>query len=215
MYIIVFFIYFALNSGCKKHKTQRMKNLFLSAGVAGMMLTACGGGDTGVTDPNQVAENVDIENIGMAEMNEFSLANYGLNLSLMLPEVASSTGASIEPVVMHDDGDYLWFLDIGNHFHLIIEDYGKEQNKVADEMKRLEGLSKIFQIEYTMDEPNIIMYKRELHEDQGGKTSHHCYGSTTVDGYTIILRSSDDGSHKPVIQDMVNTIKSAKEIVKA
>ncbi len=211
---MVFFIYFATNSISKKYKTQKMKNLFLSAIIAGMVLTACGGNETEGADQNEVVEDVDIENIGMVEMNEFSLANYDLNLSIMLPEVQSSTGASIEPVVMHDEGDYLWFLDIGNHFHLIVEDYGKEQNKIADEKKRLADLSKIFQIEYTIDEPNIIMYKRELHEDQGGKTSYHCYGSTRVDGYTIVLRSSDDGSHKPVIQDMVNTIKTAKEIVK-
>ena len=88
-----------------------MKNLFLSAIVAGMVLTACGGDETENTDQNEVVEDVDIENIGMAEMNEFSLANYDLNLSIMLPEVQSSTGASIEPVVMHDEGAYFWFLD--------------------------------------------------------------------------------------------------------
>ena len=190
-----------------------MKKLFLPVVVLAMLFTACGGAETVETDANEISENTDIVDIGMADMNEFNLASYGLNLSLMLPEVASSTGASIEPVVMHEEGDYLWFLDIGNHFHLVIEDYGKEQNKVADEKKRLEGLSKIFEIEYSMEEANIIMYKRQLHADQGGKSSHHCYGATTVDGYTIILRSSDDGSHKPVIQDMVNTIKSAKEVV--
>ena len=179
----------------------------------GILLASCGGDDGGenTTDENIDANN--IENIGMEDMNEFTLTDHGLNLSLMLPEVASSTGASIEPTVKHDDGDYLWFLDIGNHFHLVIEDYGKEKNKVADEKKRLEGLSKIFKIEYTTDEPSFIMYKRELQEDQGGKTTYHCYGETTVDGYTVILRSSDDGSHRPVINDMLTTIKSAKEVI--
>ena len=189
-----------------------MKNIFLSLFTATFLLMSCGGESTDETNTDEVIENSEMENIGMVDMNEFSLAPYGLNLSLMLPEVASSTGASIEPTVKHDDGDYLWFLDIGNHFHLIIEDYGKEQNKVADEKKRLDGLSKIFIIEYVIDEPNAIMYKRELHEDQGGKKTYHCYGTTTVDGYTIVLRSSDDGSHKPVINDMITTIKSAKDL---
>jgi hypothetical protein len=192
-----------------------MKNIFLSLITIGVLLTSCGEDNVGenITNDNVDAEN--IENIGLEDMNEFTLVKYGLDLSIMLPEVASSTGASIEPAVKHDDGDYLWFLDIGNHFHLIIEDYGKEQNKVADEKKRLDGLSKIFMIDYTLDEPSLIMYKRELQEDQGGKTSYHCYGETSVDGYTIVLKSSDDGSHKPVINDMVTTIKSAKELKKS
>ncbi len=189
-----------------------MKNIFLSLIAMGVLLASCGGDDTGENTTDETVDSENIENIGIEDMNEYSLTPHGLNLSIMLPEVASSTGASIEPTVKHDEGDYLWFLDIGNHFHLIIEDYGKEQNKVGDEKKRLEGLSKIFMIEYIMDEPGLIMYKRELHEDQGGKTSYHCYGETTVEGYTIILRSSDDGSHKPVINDMVTTIKSAKEL---
>lgn len=178
----------------------------------GVLLASCGGDNTGEDATDNTVDSDNIENIGIEDMNEFSLTPHNLKLSIMLPEVASSTGASIEPTVKHEEGDYLWFLDIGNHFHLVIEDYGKEQNKVADEKKRLDGLSKIFKIEYTIDEPGIIMYKRELHEDQGGKASYHCYGETTVDGYTIVLRSSDDGSHKPVINDMVTTIKSAKEI---
>ena len=189
-----------------------MKNIFLSLTIIGVLLASCGGDNTGENENNENIDVENIQNIGLEDMNEFTLVKYGLNLSIMLPEVASSTGASIEPTVKHDEGDYLWFLDIGNHFHLVIEDYGKEKNKVADEKKRLEGLSKIFMIDYTIDEPGLIMYKRELQEDQGGKKSYHCYGETIVDGYTIILRSSDDGSHKPVINDMVTTIKSAKEL---
>ncbi len=187
-----------------------MKNIFLSFLVAGMLAISCGSD----TDPDST-ENVDteIETIGMEDMNQFSLASEGLNLSFMLPEVASSTGASIEPSVQHDDGDYLWFVDIGNHFHLVIEDFGKEKNKIVNEKKRLKDLENIFVIDYQVDEENVIMYKRELHEDLGGKPSYHCYGVTTVDGYTIVLRSSDDGGLKPVINDMVTSIKSAKEIV--
>tara|TARA_R110002096_G_C14321687_1_gene700463 strand:+ start:151 stop:729 length:579 start_codon:yes stop_codon:yes gene_type:complete len=192
-----------------------MKNVFLSLIAAGFLLTSCGGDNPEGTDGNDNIENNDVNDLGVEGMNEFSLVSYGLNLSVMLPEVASSTGASIEPTVTHDDGDYLWYLDIGNHFHLVIEDFGKEQNKVAGEKKRLADLSKIFKVEYTIDEPGIIMYKRELHEDQGGKASYHCYGATTVDGYTIVLRSNDDGGHKPVINDMVTTIKSAKELKKS
>jgi len=182
----------------------------LSVLILGLFIYSCGG-DNSNKDEN-TDENSEIEVIGESDMNQISLSDYGLNMTLMLPEVASSTGNSIEPSITHEDGDYFWFLDIGNHFHLVIEDFGKETNKVTEKKKELEDLKDIFVIEYLIEEPNLIMYKRALHEGQGGKPSYHCYGETTIDGYTFVLHSADEGGLKPVIDDMVTTIKSAKEI---
>jgi hypothetical protein len=191
-----------------------MKNYLLFVFAATALLFSCGDNDNENidSDSNEI-QNLDV--LGEAEMNELSLVEEGLNMKLLLPEVASSTGASIEPLVTHDDGDYLWFVDIGSHFHLVIEDFAKEKGKVEDEKKRLSNLTNIFNIEYVLEEENVIMYKRELHEGQGGKTTYHCYGVAEIEGYTFVLRSTDDGGLKPVINDMVTTIKSAKEVKNA
>lgn len=173
-----------------------------------ILMFSCGG-DNENQDENNNDEN---QSLNLEDMNEISLVEYGLNMKLMLPEVASSTGASIEPTIQHDDGDYLWYLNIGNHFNMVIEDFGKEKNKVAQEKKRLEDLSKIFIIEYVIDEPGVIMYKRSLHDGLGGKPTYHCYGEKIIEGYTFVLKSAEEGNHKPVIEDMVTTIKSAKEV---
>jgi len=175
-----------------------------------LLILSCNNGSN--DNENKTIEESEIEIIGEDDMNQISLSDYGLNLTLMLPEVASSTGNSIEPVITHEDGDYYWFLDIGNHFHLVIEDYGKETNKVVEKKKELDDLKNIFVIEYLIEEPNLIMYKRSLHEGQGGKPSYHCYGEMTIGGYTYVLHSNDEGGLKPVIEDMVTTIRSAKEI---
>ena len=187
-----------------------MKRFFLLPAMFLVFLTSCGGSDE---HTEEITDNP-IEELDYSDMNEMSLKEHGLNMSIMLPEVASSTGASIEPKVEHDDGDYLWHIKIGTRFHLIIEDFGKEKNKVAGEKARLDDLNKIFVTEYLTDEPNFIMYKRTLHEDQGGKPSYHCYGETTIDGYIYVLRSQEDGSLKPIIEDMMKTIKSAKPLTK-
>lgn len=187
---------------------KQMKRLFLFPIVAVMMLSACGGSEE-TTD--ETTDNA-MDSLDYADMNEISLKEHGLNMKIMLPEVASSTGASIEPKIEHDDGDYLWHVKIGTRFHLVIEDFGKEKNKVSGEKERLGGLDKIFVTEYLIDEPNLVMYKRTLHEDQGGKPSFHCYGETTIDGYIYVLRSQADGSLKPIIDDMVKTIKSAQPV---
>lgn len=188
-----------------------MKKFFLIP-LSVLLLASCGGsGEEGQTD----TDSTNTTNVDFTDMNEMSLATEGLNMQIMLPNVASTTGASIEPTVEHFDGDYLWDVKIGPQFHMIIEDFGKEQNKVSEEKKRLEGLGKIFIIEYVIDEPKLIMYKRELHEGQGGKTTYHCYGETTIDGYTYVLRSQEDGNFKPIIEDMVKTIRSAKQVGKS
>lgn len=177
--------------------------------VSLLTFTACGGGEGGESDGTNGEETTDLD---FADMNEITLKDHGLNMSLMLPEVASSTGASIEPQIVHDDGDYLWDVQIGSHFHLVVEDFGKEKDKVADEKKRLTDLSNIFVIEFLIDDPELIMYKRSLHEGQGGKPTYHCYGQKVIDGYTYVLRSEEEGGMKPIIDDMVKTIQSAKEI---
>lgn len=187
-----------------------MKRIFLFPIVAVMMFASCGGSEETTEETNETIDTLDY-----ADMNEISLKEHGLNMKIMLPEVASSTGASIEPKIEHDDGDYLWHVKIGTRFHLVIEDFGKEKNKVAGEKERLGDLDKIFVTEYLIDEPNLIMYKRTLHEDQGGKPSFHCYGETTIDGYIYVLRSQSDGSLKPIIDDMVKTIKSAKPVTES
>lgn len=187
-----------------------MKKVLILGSFSLLLLSACGssGETTDTTDAT------DTSTVDFSDMNEMSLEGEGLNMQIMLPNVASQTGASIEPTIEHFDGDYLWDVKIGPQFHLIIEDFGKEQNKVSEEKKRLDGLQRIFVTEYIIDEPKLIMYKRELHEGQGGKTTYHCYGETTVDGYTYVLRSHEDGNFKPIIEDMVKTIRSAKQIAK-
>lgn len=185
-----------------------MRKLLFFGLVFSAVLTSCGG-NSGVDD--DANKNL-TDSLNFVDMNAISLKEHGLNMILMLPEVASSTGASIEPKVDHDQGDYIWKISIGARFELIIEDYGKETAKVANEKKRLKDLSNIFDIEILLDETNLIMYKRTLHEGKGGKPSYHCYGETNIDGFTYVLRSNDEGALKPIIEDMVTTIRSANTV---
>lgn len=181
--------------------------------LSSLFLVGCGGEGEGNNGEGNNA--VDTASVDFADMSEMSLRENDLNLSLMLPEVESATGSSIDALVEHDEGDYLWYLSIGPRFQMVIEDFGKEKEKVAQEKKRLAGLGDIFDIEYLIDEPNLIMYKRNLHEGQGGKASYHCYGEVLIDGYNYVLRSGEEGSLKPIIEDMVKTIRSAKPIAQA
>jgi len=192
-----------------------MKKIFLTLLTFTLFITSCDDTSNTLNSDDTSNDALDLENLGDLDMNEISFVPYGLNLAILLPEVESSTGASIEPEIIHEDGDYLWYLNIGPQFQLVIEDFGKEKNKVKEEKEYLKGQANIFEFEYIIDEPTVMMYKRELHENQGGKKSYHCYGEMSIDGYTFVLRTTADGSFKPVVSDMVTTIKSAKEISKS
>ena len=192
--------------------TQIMKKRFLSLLIFSLLFISCNDCSESDTKEDQ-NKNIGLANLAALDMNEFSLVPYGLNLTILLPEVESSAGTSILPEVIHEDGHYLWQLNIGKQFNLVIEDFGKEKNKVTKEKEYLIGKSDIFKYEYIIDEPEIIMYKRELHKDQGGEKSYHCYGEMEVEGYTIILRTTESGGFRAVVLDMISSIKSAKAIV--
>lgn len=187
-----------------------MKKIVLLFAFLPLLMASCGGAEN--TEDPDGTDSLDTNSLDFSDMNEISLAPHGLNMQLMLPSVASSTGASIDAKIIHDEGDYLWYITIGPRFELIIEDFGKEKNKVAGEKKRLGELTGIFDIEFSVDEPSLLMYKRTLHEGQGGKPSYHCYGEVVIDGYNYVLRSEDEGALKPIIEDMVMTIRSAKPV---
>ncbi len=194
-------------------KKRLMKKIVLLFALLPVLMTSCGGAET--TEDSDGTDSLNTTTLDFSDMNEISLVPHGLNMQLMLPSVASSTGASIDPKIIHDEGDYLWHITIGPRFELIIEDFGKEKSKVAEEKKRLAELTNIFDIEFSTDEPALLMYKRTLHEEQGGKASYHCYGQVMIDGYNYVMRSEDEGALKPIIEDMVMTIRSAKPVTGA
>lgn len=187
-----------------------MKKLLYTLLLAPVFLVACNGSEE---NADQQADTNDSMALDFSDMKPFSFEKYGLDLEVLLPQVESSTGNSIDPSVEHQDGDYLWYLSIGPLFNLTIEDFGKEFNKVANEKKRLSELQDIFVIEYLVDEPNLIMYRRTLHKDQGGTKSYHCYGDVKIGDYNYVLKNADEGGLKPIVEDMVMTIRSAKPLI--
>ncbi|WP_070138374.1 hypothetical protein [Crocinitomix algicola] len=187
-----------------------MKNTVFALLITPILLSACGGAADDHTEENVKTDTVSLD---FSDMKAFSFEDYGLDLEVLLPQVESSTGNSIDPTVDHEDGDYLWYLSIGPRFNLVVEDFGKDFDKVKNEKDRLDDLSDIFVVEYLVDEPNLIMYRRTLHKDQGGTKSYHCYGEVKIGDYNYVLKSQDEGGLKPIIEDMVMTIRSAKSLM--
>lgn len=161
------------------------------------------------------------DEIDYSEFEGKSLRDYGIPALIMLPDQTSNIGAAVEPEILHEDGDFKWEIIIGPNFTMQIEDYGNEKSMVQEEKDRLSRI-RFYTIEYSIDEPDLIMYKRTL--SYSGKSSaeaeavgaehitYHCYGTKEIDGITYVLRSRDEGYHKPIIETMVKTIRSVEKL---
>jgi len=147
-----------------------------------------------------------------------SLKDYGIPALIMLPDQSSNVGASIEPEIIHTDGDFKWDIKVGPNFTLEIEDFGKEKDLIAREKKRLADFP-FYNIEYIADSSNLIFYKKTLKykNDKNSEvgvdhTTYHCYAVKEIDGITYVLRSPDEGYHKPIVETMIKTILSMEKL---
>lgn len=163
-----------------------------------------------------------IEDEELYEFKGFSLKDYDLPATIMLPDETATIGASTKPEVIHADDDFKWELMVGPNFHMIIDDWGDYRDMVAAEKKRLEGLH-FYKIKYIENKPDFICYERILKVD-GDKAapktvglehkSYHVYGQKIIDGVTYVFRSRDEGYEKVIIDFMAKSIKSVKPIKK-
>ncbi|MCO5260074.1 MAG: hypothetical protein M9916_08020 [Crocinitomicaceae bacterium] len=152
------------------------------------------------------------------EFQGFDLTPYDLNASIMLPDETANIGASTQPEVDHIESDFYWVINIGQNFHLYIEDYGDNSNLVKTQKQKLSN-TQFYDVEYIVDEENLIIYKVKLKVRGNQKASakvgvnhesFHVYAEQVVNGIHYELRSSDEGADEPIIKLMAKSIKSFK-----
>lgn len=194
-----------------------MKSIFYSSLFVLLALTLikCGGEENSDTEV--------LEDEELYEFKGFSLKEYDIPATIMLPDETANIGASTNPEIVHEDEDYKWELMVGPNFHMKIDDWGDDREMVSAEKKRLEGLN-FYKIKYLEDKPDFIYYERILKVD-GEKLApksvglehktYHVYGQKVIDGITYVFRSRDEGFEKVIIDLMAKSIKSVKPITKS
>ncbi|MFK8045651.1 MAG: hypothetical protein AB8B72_09155 [Crocinitomicaceae bacterium] len=194
-----------------------MKNVGFITFLVMLFLWSCKSGTVEDVNINttDITVEADFSELDTSDMQSISLLDYDLNLSIKVPIVATAAGAEIQPEIMHDDGDYLWYIKIGEYFNLVIEDYANEFGKVLKHQRDLEGQSNVFKITYIEKSSNLIFYKRELINENGGLPTYHCYSEIEIDGYNYVLRTESFGGYELVVKDMVLSIKTAKPVMQS
>lgn len=194
-----------------------MKNVFYTSLLilGSFFLFNCGGDENGGDEV--------IEDEELYEFKGFSLKEYDIPATIMLPDETANIGASTTPEIIHAEDDFKWELIVGPNFHMIIDDWGDDRVMVSAEKKRLEGLN-FYKIKYIENKSDFIYYERIL-KVEGEKSapksvglehkSYHVYGQKVIDGITYVFRSRDEGFEKVIINLMAKSIKSVKPIKKS
>jgi hypothetical protein len=151
------------------------------------------------------------------EFQMIDMAKYGIDAYIQLPDETANIGASTKPEILHPE-DHIWQIDIGQNFTLHIEDMANIKDNVKEEKKELKRKD-FFKVKYLIDEPDMILYQRELvvkGSDRAASSvgvehkSYHVFGQTTVNGITYVLESREEGYEKIIIEMMAKSIKSFK-----
>jgi hypothetical protein len=194
---------------------NRMKHtlLFLFLGV---FLLACKeGGDSGL--PEIIYEDADE---GLDDFEAFSLAPYGINALIYLPDASSDIGAATDPKVQFEPDGYRWELFVGQNFHMRIDDFGDDE-MIAFHKDELQEFSNMYDVEFLEEHEDFLYYRKTLkvkgkQNAQGNvgldHVSYHCYGQHTIDGINYVFRTNDLGHAKPITEYMAKSIKSVREI---
>ena len=159
---------------------------------------------------------------GLDEFKAFSLAPYGINALIYLPDETADIGAADEPRVEHEPNGFKWDIYLGQNFHLIIDDWGDE-NMITNHKEELEDYSFMYKVDFLEETENFLLYTKELTVD-GKKdadpnvgiehSGYYCYGQHTIDGINFVFRSGDTGSPKLIADYMAKSILSVEQIKK-
>ena len=99
-----------------------MKNVFYTGLLilGAFFLFNCGG--------NESSEEV-IEDEELYVFKGFSLKEYDIPATIMLPDETANIGASTTPEIIHAEDDFKWELIVGPNFHMIIDDWGDDRHR--------------------------------------------------------------------------------------
>lgn len=193
----------------------KIKYLFLILPVVALF-TSCGGDET--EQPNQADQEIVIDE-DYYEFQTFDLSPYDLPAYISLPDETANIGAS-KPEVKHTEDDIYWTINVGPNFQMVITDCGDIKDLMKTEKELLTQIQN-FKLDYIVDDPELIVYKRTLIVDGVDKASptvgvehvsYHVFGTKKIGGFNYTFKSRPEGYEKGLIELMAKSIKSIKQI---
>lgn len=186
---------------------------FIAIIISLILFSACN------SDPKDMLSDDALSSEEYYEFQGMDLTKFDIPATIMLPDETANIGASTKPEIQHTEDNFYWDINVGPNFQMHIEDYGDNKDLVSSHKKDLKS-REMFEINFLVDEPELVVYKRNLivkGHKKAPKTvgvnheSYHVYGQKVVDGITYELRSRDEGYEKVIIELMAKSIRSFKD----
>lgn len=189
-----------------------MKKLLLLCIPAAVLLTSCGGDESG--DSEEKENGSEETTTDYSDMETLDLSEHQLPAKIKIPQITGEEGAVMPIEVIHEEDDFIWEIRIGEEgekFRLVIEDMAAmEGDVIADHKRIIEGT--IYDVEYIIDESDLIMYKQMIEGEASVDPRFGVCGVVEIDGYPFKLYSSDQTDfRKPQVEDMMRSIRSIME----
>lgn len=174
-----------------------MKQLTILFSLLSVLILSSCGGETPSDNPS---ENTD-ETVKLKGFEELNLAEYGFNLTMMVPE-AETNG---EPEVVMTERGALEVI-VGNDFGIEIM-FG-EGDLALLKTDLQEDL--VFKSEIIKEEENALIYKQDI-PDSGVKTQNHFFYKAVVGNDVYEVRDVMEGDYgEGMIEKMLEAAKTIK-----
>lgn len=194
---------------------SKFKYFFLT--IPALILFASCGGDNGEA-VGQGDQEIVIDEDYYA-FQTFDMSSYDLPAYISLPDETANIGAS-KPEIKHTEDDIYWTINVGPNFQMIITDCGDIKDLMKTEKELLQQIQN-FKLDYIVDDPDLILYKRTLIVEGSAKASptvgvehvsYHVFGTKKIGGFNYTFKSRPEGYEKGLIELMAKSIKSIKPI---
>jgi hypothetical protein len=152
------------------------------------------------------------------DFESFSLKEYDIPATLMLPGETANIGVATAPEVDHKPNHHKWRIAAGQNFNFEIDDWGNEKDMVGFTKKQL-AENKMFNIKYIVDEKDFIYFEKTLKVDGKKNASdkvgvlhktYFVYAQHIINGVTYLFKSRDEGDSKVIAEFIAKSLKSVK-----
>ena len=191
---------------------MKFKFIIYSLLISCLTLTACTNSDN--SSDEQVIDEA------LLDFNEFSLKEFDIPATILLPDETSNVGASTKVEVQHTEGDFMWDLKVGPNFELTINDWGDDKEILNAEIKKLQDLE-FYDVKFLKKNPKTLIYERSLKVDGKKNASknvgvehktYHLFMTKVINGIIYVFETRDAGSSKEIVELQEKCINSIKEI---
>ncbi len=143
---------------------------------------------------------------------EFSFAEFGLPIAMMVPNIRGRDNQLIPPIVEYAEGELTWQVQISKAFHLVIDEWGIGEIEI-DQIRK-EHASDVYKYNYVDSSAHHLIFTRSL-TDISESEDYHFYMLKEVAGLCYSIKTSPEWNFDRHVVDMMYLSANSAELIEA